>query len=119
MVATGLPLVIYMGVSRCESIQRDLLDAKMPASMPIAVIQNATRRNQRSIITTLAALVADLHASGIGSPAIMVVGETVRHAQIDATMRSESISHQRETQSKKSMTGELFGAKSRWTPRQC
>ena len=95
LVATGLPLVIYMGVSRCESIQRDLLDANMPASMPIAIIQNATRPNQRSIITTLANLAADLHASGIGSPAIMVVGETVRHARIDATIPSASVSHQR------------------------
>ena len=113
LVATGLPLVIYMGVSRCESIQRDLLDANMPASMPIAIIQNATRPNQRSIITTLANLAADLHDSGIGSPAIMVVGETVRHAQIDATIQSASVSHQCESQSINSMTGAPFGAKNR------
>ena len=80
LVATGLPLVIYMGVSRCESIQRDLLEAGMRASMPIAVIQNATRRDQRAIVTTLQQLAVDFHASGIGSPAIMVVGETVRYA---------------------------------------
>jgi uroporphyrin-III C-methyltransferase len=80
LVATGLPLVIYMGVSRCESIQRELLDAGMRAAMPIAVIQNATRSDQRSIVTTLHALASDIHAAGIGSPAIMVVGETVRYA---------------------------------------
>ena len=80
LAATGLPLVIYMGVSRCESIQRDLLDAGMSPAMPIAVIQNATRCDQRSIVSTLQALARDINASGIGSPAIMVVGETVRYA---------------------------------------
>ncbi len=84
LVATGLPLVIYMGVSRCQSIQQDLLNAGMRVSMPIAVIQNATRQDQRAIVTTLLKLVADIHVSGIGSPAIMVVGETVRYANAGA-----------------------------------
>ena len=52
--------------------------------MPVAVIQNATRSDQRSIVTTLQALARDIHASGIGSPAIMVVGETVRYAQSES-----------------------------------
>jgi uroporphyrin-III C-methyltransferase len=90
LVATGLPLVIYMGVSRCESIQRDLLAAGMRAAMPIAVIQNATRSDQRSIVTTLLELAGDIHAAGIGSPAIMVVGETVRYAT--ATTSTATIS---------------------------
>ena len=91
LAATGLPLVIYMGVSRCEIIQRDLLDAGMSASMPVAVIQNATRRDQRSIVTTLQDLAGDIHASGIGSPAIMVVGETVRYARTESIAASASI----------------------------
>ncbi len=85
LAATGLPLVIYMGVARCESIQRDLLDAGMRGSMPIAIVQNATRSDQRSIATTLRDLVEDIRASAIGSPAIMVVGETVRYAQSEYT----------------------------------
>ena len=80
LAATGLPLVIYMGVARAASIQRDLLAAGMKPTMPIAVIQNATRRDQRSIVTSLRALVDDIRTSAIGSPAIMVVGETVRYA---------------------------------------
>lgn len=89
LAATGLPLVIYMGVSRCESIQKDLLDAGMHPAMPIAVIQNATRSDQRSIVTTLTKLVRDIHASAIGSPAIMVVGETVRYATAGAFENTE------------------------------
>ena len=84
LMATGLPLVIYMGVSRCEAIQGNLLGVGMRASMPIAVIQNATRQDQRAIVTTLLKLAADIHASGIGSLAIMVVGETVRYRKANA-----------------------------------
>ena len=86
LVATGLPLVIYMGVSRCESIQQELCDAGMRSTMPIAVIQNATRSDQRAIVTSLQTLVADILNSGIGSPAIMIVGETVRYANSCATV---------------------------------
>ena len=82
LAASGVPLVIYMGVSRCESIQRDLLEAGMRAAMLIAVIQNATCRDERAIVTTLQQLATDIHTSGIGSPAIMVVGETVRYATV-------------------------------------
>ena len=89
LAATGLPLVIYMGVSRCESIQRDLLEAGMRAAMLIAVIQNATCRDQRAIVTTLQQLATDIQTSGIGSPAIMVVGETVRYAKATMIVKSD------------------------------
>lgn len=81
LVATGLPLVIYMGVARCESIQQDLLGAGMVPSMPVAVIKGASRADQQAVITTLAAMAADIRAAKIGSPAIIVVGETVRYAR--------------------------------------
>ena len=81
LVATGLPLVIYMGVARCESIQQDLLDAGMAATMPVAVIKGASRTDQESVITTLVTMAADIRAANIGSPAIIVVGETVRYAR--------------------------------------
>ena len=93
LAATGLPLVIYMGVSRCESIQRDLLDAGMSPSMPIAVIQNATRSDQRAIVTSLALLVRDIRESGIGSPAIIVVGETVRYAHVVVAQDTVALSN--------------------------
>ncbi len=80
LVATGLPLVIYMGVARASMIQRDLLNAGMRASMPVAIIQHATCKDERSLLTTLGCLVNDLRGSTLGSPAIMVVGETVKYA---------------------------------------
>ena len=94
LVATGLPLVIYMGVARCESIQRDLLGAGMAPSMPVAVIKGASRADQQAVITTLAAMAADIRAANIGSPAIIVVGETVRYAR-GATVMDEVLPVQR------------------------
>lgn len=85
LAATGLPLVIYMGVARCEEIQRGLLDGGLAAATPAAVICNATRADQRSVVTRLDQLAQDLRAAAISSPAIMIVGDVVRCAENQAT----------------------------------
>ena len=86
LVATGLPLVIYMGVARCESIQEELINAGMTPAMPVAVIKDASREHQQSVITTLHAMTKDIRAAKISSPAIIVVGETVRYAHQKAVI---------------------------------
>ena len=80
LARTGLPLVIYMGVARSESIQRALLDAGMPGATPAAAIANATRPDQSSVVTRLDTLAADLREAAIASPAILVIGEVARSA---------------------------------------
>jgi uroporphyrin-III C-methyltransferase len=80
LVASGMTLVIYMGVARCRQLQRNLLDAGMAASMPIAVVQSATLPSQAQLLTSLARLPQALHDSGLGSPSIIVIGEVVRCA---------------------------------------
>jgi uroporphyrin-III C-methyltransferase len=81
LARTGLPLVIYMGVARCEDIQRALLQAGMAPSMPAAVVSNATRPDERSTGTTLARLALDMGAAGIASPAIMIIGEVAQNGR--------------------------------------
>ena len=71
-----LTLVIYMGVSGAERIQNDLLSG-LPASTPVAVIQNASLPSQRHIATTLGTLAADIAQSGLASPSVIVVGDVV------------------------------------------
>ena len=71
-----LTLVIYMGISSAARIQAGLLSA-LPASTPVAVIQRATLPAQRQCLTTLGELPDRLAACGLGSPAIMVVGDVV------------------------------------------
>ena len=80
LAATGLPLVIYMGISRSALIQRELLAGGLAPTTPVAVIQDATREKQKSLITTLSRMAEDIRTAGISSPGIIVIGETVRYA---------------------------------------
>ena len=75
-----LTLVIYMGVSGIETIQRDLL-AGLPADTPVAVVQNASLPSQRQVVTTLDALAQAIESEQIGSPAVIVVGDVVKGIQ--------------------------------------
>lgn len=72
-----LTLVIYMGVSGAARIQDDLL-AGLPASTPVAIVQNATRPDQREAVATLGRLQATIEREGLGSPAVIIVGDVVR-----------------------------------------
>lgn len=75
-----MTLVIYMGVARCAEIQKALLAGGKDASTPVAVVQAATSSAQAQLITTLSELPGALRESGIGSPAIIVIGDVVRCA---------------------------------------
>jgi uroporphyrin-III C-methyltransferase len=71
-----LTLVIYMGVSGAGRIQDELLTG-LPASTPVAVIQNASLPTQRHISTTLGTLAAAIQDNSMASPSVIVVGDVV------------------------------------------
>jgi len=75
LAATGLPLVIYMGVARCEAIAQALLDAGVARTLPAAAISNASRPDERRLMTTVGRMAQEVRAAGISSPAILLVGE--------------------------------------------
>lgn len=77
----GTTLVIYMGLSNLDGIVSGLRGAGMAASMPVAVVQNGTLPTQRSVVSQLNEVVADVARAGLQSPALVVVGEVVRFAQ--------------------------------------
>jgi uroporphyrin-III C-methyltransferase len=74
-----LTLVIYMGVASARHIQEELLTG-LPANLPAAVIQHATLPTQRQVFTTLGALQATIEQCGLGSPAIIIVGNVLQGA---------------------------------------
>ena len=80
LAATGLPLIIYMGVARCGEIAAALLAAGMAPTMPAAVVENASLPVERTLASRLDRLAADLRDYGIASPAILVIGEVARNA---------------------------------------
>jgi uroporphyrin-III C-methyltransferase len=72
-----LTLVIYMGVSGAETIQKELLTG-LPAETPVAIIENATLPQQRQALTRLDRLTFTLQETGLKSPSILVVGNVVQ-----------------------------------------
>ena len=78
--AQGLTLVIYMGIATVESLQSGLLQG-LPADTPVAVVQHASLPNQRDVQCRLGDLAATVEREGLGSPAIIVVGDVLRAVQ--------------------------------------
>ena len=72
-----LTLVIYMGVAGCADIQQGLLQG-LPAHTPAVVIQHVSLPRQRHVRTTLGGLHDSIEREGLGSPAVIVVGDVVR-----------------------------------------
>ena len=83
--AQGLTLVIYMGVALLPELQAGPLGA-LPPSTAAAVVQHASLPQQRELVCTLGDLVDAVDRAGLGSPAIIVVGDVLRglrHAEAE------------------------------------
>lgn len=74
----GGTLVFMMGVRRISKIMGVLADNGMSPDTPVAVVQNGTCANQRVVTGTIATIDAVVRQSGIGAPAVTIVGEVVR-----------------------------------------
>jgi uroporphyrin-III C-methyltransferase len=79
--ATRATLVIYMGMKRVAAIVTEMLAEGFPGDTPACAIQNATLETQAQVVTTLAALPAAARHAGLASPAVLIVGDVVRHAR--------------------------------------
>jgi uroporphyrin-III C-methyltransferase len=77
LVATGLTLVVYMGIRRLEEITERLLQAGLPPRTPCAAIESATLPAQSHLLATLDTLPRAVQEAGLGSPAIVVIGDVV------------------------------------------
>jgi uroporphyrinogen III methyltransferase / synthase len=67
-------LVIYMGVKRLEAIVAELIGAGRDAKEPAAVVERGTSPAQRTVAGPLSELPWRVLETGIGPPAIVVVG---------------------------------------------
>ncbi|CAK9886535.1 MAG: Siroheme synthase [Candidatus Erwinia impunctatus] len=83
LATPGQTLVIYMGLSQAAEIQQQLTNHAMPASTPVAVIENGTRPTQRTIVGALGQLTA--LCSTVISPSLIIVGDVVSLAKQSAT----------------------------------
>ena len=72
----GLTLVIYMGIAGVQTLQDGLLNA-LPATTPVAVVQHASLPTERRWVGSLDDLAAGVTREGLGSPAVIVVGNVL------------------------------------------
>ncbi|MGB1127538.1 MAG: uroporphyrinogen-III C-methyltransferase [Opitutales bacterium] len=76
---TSGTLCIYMGIGQLPRIIDELKKGGMSGEMSVAVIEWATLNRQRSINATLDTVVDAIGQSGLGAPAIVIIGEVVAH----------------------------------------
>jgi len=70
-------VAIYMGLRNVEALTREFIARGADPDLPAAIIDNATRPNQRVVVGALATLAAKAHAAELSGPAIIVVGKVV------------------------------------------
>jgi uroporphyrin-III C-methyltransferase len=78
-VARGSPVIVmYMAMKHLEEIAGALLRAGRDADEPMAIVCDATTERQAVLETTLGRAAADLAASDLAPPAIVVLGAVVK-----------------------------------------
>ena len=74
-------LVLLMAMANLAGIVAKLLEAGMPASTPVAVVREATRPEQETLVAPLGEIVEAVARARIGAPAVVVIGEVVRERE--------------------------------------
>jgi uroporphyrin-III C-methyltransferase len=78
LAQTGLPIVVYMGMSRLAEIASALIAGGLSPETAVAVVCEATTSRQRVLVATLSSVAAEVTAQGLGSPSIVAIGEMVK-----------------------------------------
>lgn len=84
-VQSTATVVILMGLGKIRDIMK-LFEQQGKTAVPVAVIQNGTTRHEKSVIGTVGTIADLAQQEGIGSPAVIIVGEVVRYARVVDTI---------------------------------
>ena len=71
-------VVIYMGLVGLKEICEKLIEHGVPATMPVAVVQQGTTQRQKVVTATLADLYEKVAAAGLKPPCLTIIGEVVK-----------------------------------------
>lgn len=71
-------VAVYMGLANLSDLTRAFIDKGAAPSLPIALIDNGTRPNQRVLTGTLDTIAEKALAAGVKGPAILIIGSVVR-----------------------------------------
>ena len=74
---TSQLIVIYMGLERINWVCSELVKRGRDRNENIAIISNATKQNQKILISTLSNCLEDFYKNAVESPALLVIGKNV------------------------------------------
>jgi uroporphyrin-III C-methyltransferase len=83
-------VVILMGLNKLKEIMQ-VFQANGKSETPVAVIQNGTLADQKHVIGNAETIEELVHKNRIGSPAIIVVGEVVRYADVIGKLSTKAV----------------------------
>lgn len=87
-------IVVLMGMSKLSQIV-ELFEKEGKSKTPIAIIQNGTRKDEKIGVATIASIEKEVEQQELTNPAIIIIGEVVRHRtqlrQIQSTMTETEI----------------------------
>ena len=70
-------VAVYMGLRNLEVLTREFIARGASADYPAAIVDNATRLNQRVIVGTLGTLAAKARSAELRGPSIVIIGTVV------------------------------------------
>ncbi len=86
-------LVVYMGVTAAGMLAARLIGAGRHASTPVLIVENASRPDERRVLTSLAEL--PKAAAGLDGPALLVIGEVAALAKVEPLIASAVVQAER------------------------
>lgn len=72
-------IIILMGMRRIERIMDTFMSFEKH-DLPVAVVQNATRENQASVIGSVSDIALKVKDQGIANPAVIILGDVVKES---------------------------------------
>ncbi len=77
LAADGQTVVVYMGLTLLPRICRELIQAGAPGTRPAALVENATREDQRTVVATLETLPQAVAQAAPEGPGLLIIGGVV------------------------------------------
>jgi uroporphyrin-III C-methyltransferase/precorrin-2 dehydrogenase/sirohydrochlorin ferrochelatase len=89
LAGPGRTLVVYMGLASSADITAKLRADGVAPDMPVAILENGTRSDSRTLHTDLANMAALIAAEQVESPALLVIGDVAaadRQSRLQETL---------------------------------
>ncbi|MBC5800132.1 MAG: uroporphyrinogen-III C-methyltransferase [Candidatus Eremiobacteraeota bacterium] len=74
-------LILLMAMGNLAAIVNRLRDNGLPGELPVAIVREATKPAQETIVATLATIVAEVERTQFAAPAVVVIGNVVRERE--------------------------------------